>query len=157
MVLQRYEQELDYYPETNQMLLDGEPFTGIVVSSPSDPRRAEQEYRNGVLHGRSQGWWQSGQPEFLWDTKWGSLHGIGKEWYQNGQLREEGEYEIGICKRRKCWDKEGNLVEDYVLDQDSQGYRILLNFRRFTYGHEGEERGNEIIPGFEDPEEESIE
>ncbi|QGJ68701.1 Hypothetical protein PBC10988_3620 [Planctomycetales bacterium 10988] len=153
MPLRKHNEELDEDPETTRLLLDGDPFTGVLVPVPGSPHRWESEYQDGLPHGHFRSWWPSGQTKSLQESRWGSLHGFYKRWYEKGNLEEESVYELGICKHRKRWDEEGNLIEEYTLEEGSKYHGLLLAYRKSCYGHEGEERGDEILPGFEGPEE----
>ncbi|QGJ70920.1 Hypothetical protein PBC10988_26230 [Planctomycetales bacterium 10988] len=143
MALRKHQEQLEHDTEYDRLLLDGEPFAGTLIPTPTDPDRWEEEYRNGLPHGWYRLWWRSGHLRSLRHHKWGWMHGSYQNWYENGQIEEESEYELAICKRRKRWDEEGNLVEDYVLHGNSRDHESLLAMRKAYYGHTGEERGDE--------------
>ncbi|QGJ71746.1 Hypothetical protein PBC10988_34540 [Planctomycetales bacterium 10988] len=119
------------------------PFTGIAVYPDFEPTSTEEEYRDGVLWGDWKEWWPSGQLAVLTQFKYGCMHGSDQRWYENGKPQEEGEYELGICKRRKKWGEDGILVEEFALEDGSDMHTHLLELRRLCYGQTGEKRGDE--------------
>lgn len=108
----------------------GRPFTGVAYTTYSDGTpMSETEHRDGLFFGVSRGWWESGKPETEANYAFGVLHGPSRSWYANGQLAEEELHEHGILVRSKKWDEQGNLVEEYELDESDPAYEALLRSR----------------------------
>jgi antitoxin component YwqK of YwqJK toxin-antitoxin module len=111
--------------------LDGHPFTGVVRElGPAGVVVAEDSMIDGLYEGLSRSWYRSGplrrEVHFLHD----GLHGPYREWHANGQLKNEGEYEHGICTWMKSWDESGKLIADRYLSEGDHQYKSLEAYRR---------------------------
>lgn len=112
-------------------LYQGEPFTGIGHVKLDGQLIRETTYLQGAKEGL----------ERDWDVDTGQLlseqnfvnnvpEGLSQSWYENGQLKSQMENELGITVRRKVWDQQGNLVEDYTLEPTHYLYKLLEMKRR---------------------------
>lgn len=121
-------ESLDY--ADGHMYLHGDPFTGVGYSLDEEGRlEGEITYREGLKWGLKRGWFDTGalsheSPIFL-----GVLHGKKREWHRNGQLSEEGDYELGFALRRKRWDEDGKLIEEYELKETDANYKELQKYQ----------------------------
>jgi len=113
------------------MLLDGVPFTGIgEVLDATRGLIAEYEYRNGLKWGESRVWYSPGVRFQQGLFFMGTGHGKHREWYRNGTLKKELDYDLGYVVRRKVWDEDGDLIEDYKLQESEPKYESLQKFRK---------------------------
>ncbi len=106
-------------------------FTGTTYTEYSDGTlRSEAQYYNGLRWGKSKEWYKNGklaaQSEFFMDV----MHGIAQEWSLFGQLTSEIICEYGIVLHQREWDEEGNLKEEYILDEKSSDFSRLQNLRK---------------------------
>jgi antitoxin component YwqK of YwqJK toxin-antitoxin module len=114
--------------------LNDEPFTGI-QEFVNDEGRGETTFVGGISTGQRRGWFPSGTPSYEEEMLMGVYHGKKREWHPNGQLAEEAEYELGVELRHKLWDEEGNLIEEFELDENDPAYE-RLKVERETYKEE---------------------
>jgi antitoxin component YwqK of YwqJK toxin-antitoxin module len=113
------------------MFLDGEPFTGAGNLFDDDGKLVgEIEYRNGLEWGMKRGWNKPGELYYEGPFFMGVLHGKQREWHPNRQLAEEADYELGFLRRKKRWDENGNLEEEYELKETDPDYKALQEYRR---------------------------
>ncbi|QGJ71747.1 Hypothetical protein PBC10988_34550 [Planctomycetales bacterium 10988] len=114
-----HSEDLDYPGDDGLYYYEGAPFTGIRVIQEID-FKTEEEFRHGVLWGKSQTWWPSGRPWRELEFVSGLWHGTIKKWHDNGQMAELTKAEVGIPIARKRWDEEGRLIEDYKIENDPE-------------------------------------
>lgn len=113
------------------MWFEGEPFTGIGYSlNVNGDVDEESEYRNGLKWGLARVWYLPGKLFQERQLFMGTLHGKEREWYPSGQLKEEGDYELGFAVRRKRWDEDGELLEDFQLKETDPKFKRLERFRQ---------------------------
>ncbi len=115
---------------------DGAPFTGITHTEyPDGTPRSETEYREGLVWGRSRSWHANGalsdESEFFRDV----LHGVAREWSPGGVLVSELVCEYGITISERKWDEQGQLLEEYRLQETDSDFERLQERRRL-YGPE---------------------
>lgn len=68
----------------------GLPFTGTVFEQTgSGQRLSELTVREGILHGMSKGWYDSGAQEVEEQFVDGKSNGVRKRWHANGKLKNE--------------------------------------------------------------------
>lgn len=68
----------------------GQPFTGTVFEQTgSGQRLSELTVREGILHGVSKGWFDSGAQEVEEHFVDGKSSGVRKRWHANGRLKSE--------------------------------------------------------------------
>ncbi len=117
--------------EEGTMLLDGVPFTGIgEIPDATGGLIGEYEYRDGLKWGKSRTWYSPGVRFQEGRYFMGTGHGKHREWYRNGELKKETDYELGYVVRKKVWDEDGNLVEDYEIQETEPKYKSLEKFRK---------------------------
>jgi antitoxin component YwqK of YwqJK toxin-antitoxin module len=85
------------------------PFTGTMVDYYSNGAlKSRSALVNGVLNGRSEGFFRNGSPEVVEFFQAGTSHGLRTVWHQNGQLLSKGELiqgkQHGIFRR---WHENG--------------------------------------------------
>ena len=108
------------------MILEGEPFTGIGdLVDDTGQLVGEIEYRNGLEWGMKRGWNIPDKLYYEGCFYRGVLHGKQREWHANGQLAEEGDYELGFVLRKRRWDEDGNLLNEYELQETDPDYKTL--------------------------------
>ncbi len=121
---------LDYRAEDGRQCLDGVPFTGVAYYLDGQGQLVgEIEYRDGLEWGLKREWYGPDEPYYEGRFFMGVLHGKEREWHDNGQLAEEGDYEYGFALRRKKWDEDGNLEEEFELKETDPDYKRLENYR----------------------------
>lgn len=99
--------------------LDDEPFTGVGFEQhPDGWLQVEIEYKYGLPWGTQREWFAPDQLLTEAELQSGVVHGKQRVWHRNGKLAEEGEYEFGVTLRRKKWDEDGNLEEDFELKEE---------------------------------------
>ena len=59
------------------------------------PISKTNNYKNGKLHGRCQGWYKNGNKDYDQNFKNGKRHGRCQWWYDNGQKRYDDNYKDG--------------------------------------------------------------
>lgn len=119
--------------EEGVMTLDGAPFTGIGYVDRNGEVVEETEYRNGLKWGTSKTVFPGGQPYKHSRLFAGVRHGQHRQWHFSGQLAEEADYELGFLLRRKKWDEDGDLIDDFELEASDPEFKDLERTRE-TYG-----------------------
>ena len=128
------------YPGDGLHYLDGEPFTGVLeFPRPDGHLEGEEEYKDGLLSGLRQCWYESGQLQEESECAWGGYHGQVREWHENGQLASRRVYAYGIKLEAQQWDESGALVGEYRIS-DSERQRVAL-YRAAFEGDEDAEPG----------------
>lgn len=123
------EDSLDY-PGDGYNYVDGKPFTGVAFALyEDDSLESETEYKQGLKWGLERHWFESGKLESETELQRDVIHGKERIWYSDGRLKEEGDYEYGIALKRKKWDANGNLVEDFELEETDANYGLLQQLR----------------------------
>jgi len=125
------------YPGDGLHYCEGKPFTGIAYFLATDGSvQAEEEYRDGLLWGSKKEWFRPGVLEREAECARGVRHGRFREWHENGRLAAEATYEYGIRTEGKRWDSEGNLIEDFHLEETDPAFETL-KLSRDTFGGDG--------------------
>ncbi|MQP76462.1 hypothetical protein CQ393_11235 [Stenotrophomonas sp. MYb238] len=107
-------------------LVDGEPFSGVVVG-----RRGEQvvfraQMREGRRHGVEEWFYDNGRPrsreKVAWNEKDGMRHtGDSESWCENGERRSLTEYSGGERRLAREWNCEtGKLVSEATFDAEGR-------------------------------------
>jgi hypothetical protein len=109
--------------------LNGTPFSGIAFEL--DDRGnllSELSFQDGSQTGSTKEWAANGT--LVYDCCYlnGTKHGLQRRW-SDGKLVSEEVFEYGICVSRKCWDENGNLTEDFNLEQTDPNYSLLNAIR----------------------------
>jgi antitoxin component YwqK of YwqJK toxin-antitoxin module len=100
---------------------DGKLFTGTSFENgPDGTLRAEQDWRLGRRDGMLREYSSSGRLLAEVPYKDGVLHGLGRWWHDNGQPAREKDVQAGTVLRRREWDEDGNLVDEYQLDANDE-------------------------------------
>jgi antitoxin component YwqK of YwqJK toxin-antitoxin module len=132
------EDSLDY-PGDGYYYLDDKPFTGVAFSLHEDGSlESETEYKHGLKWGLERHWFAPDKLESEAHMHRGVVHGRERLWHPNGKPKEEGDYEFGIALRRKKWDEDGTLVEDFELKETDSNYDLLQKFRELEKRRTGE-------------------
>lgn len=118
--------------EEGLMMLDGTPFTGVGYIERNGEVIEETDYRDGLKWGVSKTLFPGGKPYKHSRLFIGVRHGQHRQWHFNGQLAEEADYELGVVIRRKRWDEDGELIDDFEIDADDREYKSLETNRE-TY------------------------
>lgn len=95
-----------------------EPFTGYVVGKNREGYRSttcrfKKLYKNGLLNGRSEFYYENGKLESIEPYKDGELHGMVTRYYDNGKIRSRIHFVNGMRggdKGEMFWDRKGNRV-----------------------------------------------
>ena len=104
----------------------GVPFSGVAVEHDEDGRLlAEESYRDGRRHGPSRLLFPSGELAEEGTRHRGAWHGTVEVWNEDGTQAEEGRYAYGICLEHWVWDADGELVEHFQLDPDSEMMELV--------------------------------
>ena len=98
----------------------GERFTGTLVERYSSTAiRARIEIRDGLAHGLSLGWYDTGEAEVRENFVAGRSHGLRTRWFKSGQRRSEAEIQDGRLHGYFCeWHENGTLAVDMTLLAD---------------------------------------
>ncbi len=120
--------DLDY---TDELIFEWQekPFTGIAYELEDDTLQSEISYIDGVQQGITREWYLSGQLKIECLYKNGSLHGYYREWFKNDQMKTDRLYELAVLVRKKDWDVNGVLLEDFEIDEQHQQYSLLEKLR----------------------------
>lgn len=104
------------YSDSQELLHDGEPYTGVVVEyAPDGTLITEEHYRSGIRDGGSRGWYHSGVLREEADYAFG-LRRFLREWHRNGQPRRELHYDDrGRTVSDQAWDANGQPVDPASL------------------------------------------
>jgi antitoxin component YwqK of YwqJK toxin-antitoxin module len=98
---------------------EGEAFTGIEYRIDKEDRVIEeQSYFEGMRWGFSRSWRdnQTLRDEYCWKND--GTNGNGRKFYLDGQLKEQSFREGSILIWRKRWSKQGELIEDFNLENE---------------------------------------
>jgi antitoxin component YwqK of YwqJK toxin-antitoxin module len=115
--------------EEGLMLLDGVPFTGVGYIERNGEVIEETEYRDGLKWGVSRTLFPGGKPYKHSRLFMGARHGQHRQWHFSGQLAEEADYELGFVIRRKRWNEDGEMTEDFERGKDDPEYKNLVETR----------------------------
>jgi antitoxin component YwqK of YwqJK toxin-antitoxin module len=97
------------YSDAQELLHEGEPYTGVVTETARGGRlMTEQTFTRGILDGLSRAWYDNGQ---LSDE---TMYAFGiprqaREWHRNGRL-----------KREVAYDNRGKVVTDSAWDENGR-------------------------------------
>lgn len=135
------ETEDRFYSTLNEV-----PFTGVAFDQLPDGRLVgEITYKDGMMHGRSQDWLPSGQLIEETYYKYNVRHGASREWYPNGKKKKYEYFIRGTLIRNLAWDEQGQLTEDFKLDETFPEYaRVCKKLA------EEPEESNDIWAGIDD-------
>jgi antitoxin component YwqK of YwqJK toxin-antitoxin module len=108
----------------------GKPFTGIADELNIDGKLInETSYLDGMEDGIEKFWYPNGQSESVSEVKGNRPHGKFQHWYEDGKIKYEGVCELGYVVKRKEWDKNGNLINEYNIENDPERYKQVLRER----------------------------
>lgn len=120
---------LDY--EGDALSLDGVPFSGIGYSEyPSGNLKEEFNYIEGFPCGLCQQWYENGQLKFEYLAIKGQAPNQYSEWFENGILKIRKESDCGIEVEYSEWDKEGKLVVERKLAEDSPMRKVIERMKK---------------------------
>jgi len=114
---------------------------------PNGQLQAQVSYRDGVEHGPTESWYDTGHILGKGQFKNGKPHGTMTTWHQNGQKQSEKRYKDGAKHGlTQVWDRTGRLSAktNYANDQ-RYGLETLFEAdgsRRETMYADGEEQSN---------------
>jgi hypothetical protein len=114
---------IDYSPEYpyNAYRYEGQAFTGIEYFVDREGKvMEEQSYFEGMRWGICRVWRDNGTLRCEYFSRYDMEDGIGKIYHLDGRIKEEFFAEMGIILRRKEWSKEGNLIEDFNLENEPE-------------------------------------
>ena len=107
----------------------GERFTGTAVEKLKGKAAEESNYTNGIPDGLDREWDENGTLIFEMQWEMGAQEGWKRGWYLDGKLLPEALYECDVMVQHRIWDKEGNLVKDFVIKEGDEEYKLLLQRR----------------------------
>jgi len=115
----------------------GAMFIGVVRDYyPNGQIRYEACYEDGVEHGPSRSWTDSGTQTEEVHFRGGLPHGATFKWHPDGSRKEDAWFEHGSLTRLKTWDESGNETENYTISAaDASAWSSLQSDRAF-YGTE---------------------
>jgi hypothetical protein len=106
---------------------NGEPLTGITYYINEKGFILEEvSYFVGLLWGFSRRWTSEGILREEYILSYGGADKGFKKWYLNGSLKEESFIEHGVVARRKQWNKEGQLIEDFSIENNPENNHYEL-------------------------------
>lgn len=82
---------------------------------PSGKINARRYFHAGEKDSVHTGWWESGQPRFVYHFRNGRYEGWFKEWYASGKRLKEVWYENGEEKRGSGWRENGKLYMSFEV------------------------------------------
>lgn len=131
--------ELDEgYSNAGSLILtwDGQPFSGVAYEiSPQGTLWCEQSYKDGVLAGLSKDWYLNEQLKSQTEYKWNRVHGRDQGWYENGRPEYDSYYELGIMLHEHRWNKTGVLVKSYKVEDNPKRHADLLQEKAIFLKH----------------------
>ena len=94
-----------------------QPFSGLIVGKDHKGYRGalrhyKKRYKNGVLNGKSEYWFQNDKLEGIEYYEDGRIHGIASRYYDNGKIRSRIHFVNGLrggSKGEMFWDRNGKL------------------------------------------------
>jgi antitoxin component YwqK of YwqJK toxin-antitoxin module len=105
----------------------GEPFTGIAyILDDAGKIAKETSYVDGIEDGIETMWYSNGQIETIRGIKWNRPHGKFQYWYEDGKIKLEGVCDLGHVIERKQWNQDGDLIEDYNIENFPERYQDFL-------------------------------
>jgi antitoxin component YwqK of YwqJK toxin-antitoxin module len=109
------------YSDYHLYVHEGEAFTGIEYHADKNGRIIEeQSYFEGMSWGFSRSWRENGTLRGEYHLRYGATDQECKEYYLEGQLKEVFFCDQGIIIRRKRWNKQGDLIENFDLENEPQ-------------------------------------
>jgi hypothetical protein len=109
---------------------NGEPLTGITYYvNEKGFILQELSYFEGLLWGFSRRWTSEGILREEYTMSFGGADKGFKKWYLNGSLKEESFIEHRVVARRKQWNREGQLIEDFNIENEPEHshYQLWLS------------------------------
>ena len=132
------------YSDDGDYCLDEQLFTGVAFSRHKDGwLEREIEYRNGAEWGMKRHWYAPNKLLVEAQMRAGVVHGKERRWYRTGPLEEETDCEFGIVLRRRTWDENGILVDEYELKETDSDFDSIREFREMYKDDLEREKGEE--------------
>ncbi len=100
-------------------------------------KEAEGEYSDGELNGKWVYWYKNGQKKSEGEYYNGKRTGKWVSWSEDGNTRTEAEFKSGeIASLTKIYDKDGNLLEEFIgnqnlLDNSDEFNKAIINHSKF--------------------------
>ena len=118
------------YADDGYYYLDEQLFTGVAFSRHEDGwLEKEIEYRDGAQWGMKRHWYAPNKLLVEAQMRAGVVHGTKRRWFRNGKLEQETNCEFGIVLRRKNWDENGILVDQYEIKETGSDFVTLQKYR----------------------------
>lgn len=118
------------YDNEDALLYEGKLFTGIGYAEyPDGTLRREVKYVRGFPQGVCHEWHKNGQLRKEWYAEPSVAPSKTTEWYEDGHIKSSCIREHGIELEYKEWDKEGNLIVERKLNEDSPMHKLLERMR----------------------------
>lgn len=134
------------------LLLNGTPFSGLVIERDGDKLRSKTPYRKGQRHGRAyayhpdgrlayeklfrngnregthRGWWPNGTLQFAYTYEHDLFEGEETSYYKNGVRAELRHYRKGREEgQQTTWNGDGQIVSNYTM-KEGKLYGIVGRF-----------------------------
>jgi len=132
------------YGDDGYYYLDDELFTGVAFSRhPEGWLVKEVEYRDGAEWGMKRDWYAPDKLLVEARMRAGVVHGKKRRWFRTGTLEEETDCEFGVVLRKRTWDENGILVDEYELKETDRGFASLQKLRQLYKDDLESEEGGE--------------
>ena len=109
---------------------NGEPYTGIVYEMHQGRIDLEYEVVNGVKQGIETEFYPDGKIQSVSRYARNVLDGPLINYYENGAVEEKAMFEKGVCIRSTSYDKEGQVIEENTISEESPEYPWLTYLRQ---------------------------
>ncbi|TNE51172.1 MAG: hypothetical protein EP343_03535 [Deltaproteobacteria bacterium] len=118
--------------EDYEYLHEGKPYTGVAIEHFEGHPLHEMTFLNGLAHGPERRWYpESAQLRSAHTNINGAAEGEKRVWYENGQRKSVAMIEEGILITQTVWNQQGEVVEEYRVEDDEDPFLFeLLQMRR---------------------------
>lgn len=104
----------------DEVLYEGVPLSGVLLSYYDDGGlREELNYLDGLPDGESKQYYPDGSLHKKWFCRNGRAEGALKVFGEDGRPKLQEWREHGVVVRRRSWDSDGRLREDWELPASS--------------------------------------
>lgn len=109
---------------------DSKPYTGSVYEELQGRVEVEYEVVEGVKQGLETECYPAGKVQSVSQYANNLLDGPLIRYYEDGTVEEKAMFEKGICVRSTSYDEAGQVLEDYIISEQSAEYPWLAYLRQ---------------------------
>jgi hypothetical protein len=111
------------YTDEHTYAHEGVDFTGINFYMYKNLQiLSEESYLDGTGWGFYRKWNSNGVLLRFCNIKYGAADGSVKKWYGNGVLQEDSFVDSQIIIRRKRWNQQGEIIEDFRIEDHPEDF-----------------------------------